>query len=232
MFQVGYAELESAPIELSGFWYAVKAANLATAQNNAAGAKQIMDYAKAKYRRYHGDNDGWDAFAVSVAAQNAPPPAADLAKAITKAPTPCEVAVKAVHDNKLEDLSFADYEFVLQFRDCSPANKEAADKVWAFVQAKQKNGEVKMRMVGVKVISATKESMDAALTDDNQQANKADLRVTMEKPMLRPPVPGTMIDIVGVLTSYTPNPFLFLMEKGELPARAKPTSPHRPAKHP
>jgi hypothetical protein len=218
MFQLAYAELEMNPIDLNGFWYAVKAANLAQAANNAPGAKQILDYARAKYRRYHGDNDGWDAFVASVATQKAPPSAADLANAITKAPTPCELAVKAVKEYKPEDLSFADYEFVLQYRDCSPANKDAADKVWATIQEKQKNGEAKIRLNGVKVIAATRDTIDAALTDDNQQANKADLHVVMETPMLRPPAPGSMIDVIGVLTSYTPAPFRFTMEKAELPA--------------
>lgn len=217
-FQVGYALLESDPIDLNGFWYAVKSANMAQAAGNAAGIEQILDYAKAKYRKYHGGNDGWDAFVASVATQNAPPPAADLAQAITKAPTLCELAVKAVKEYKPEDLSFADYEFVLQHRDCSPANKEAAEKIWAFIQAKQKNGEVKMRLNGVKVIAATKDTMDAALTDENQQANKADLHVVMEKPMLSPPAPGSMIDVIGVITRYKSEPFLFTMEKGDLPS--------------
>ena len=225
-FQLALCYLEPDPIDLNGFWYAVKAANLATAGNNAAGAKQILDYAKGKYKKYHGGNDGWDAFAATVAAQTAPPPADQLAKLITKAPTPCELAVKAVHDNKLEDLSFADYEFILQYRDCSPANKDAADKVWAYIQGKQKNGEVKMRMNGVKVIAAGKETMDAALTEDNQTNNKADLHVVFEKPVLKPPAAGAMTDIIGFIKDYTPNPFMFTMEQGEFPAVKPP--PRRP----
>ncbi len=217
-FQLALCYLEPDPIDLSGFWYAVKAGNLAQAANNAAGAKQILDYAKAKYRKYHGGNDGWDAFAASVAPQTAPPPAADLAKAITKAPTPCELAVKAVHDNKPADLSFADYEIILQYRDCSPANKDAADQVWAFIQGKQQNGEVKMRMNGVKVVASSKDTMDAALTEDNQANNKADLHVVFEKPVLKPPAAGATTDIIGFIKDYTPNPFMFTMEKGEFPA--------------
>jgi tetratricopeptide (TPR) repeat protein len=217
-FQVGYALLESDSIDLNGFWYAVKSADMAQAAGNAAGTKQILDYAKAKYRKYHGGNDGWDAFVTSVATQNTPPSAAGLAQAITKAPTLCELAVKAVKEYKPEDLSFADYEFVLQHRDCSPANKEAAEKIWAFIQTKQKNGEVKMRLNGVKVIAATKDTLDAALTDENQQANKADLHVVLEKPMLSPPAPGSMIDVIGVITGYKSEPFRFTMEKGDLPS--------------
>jgi hypothetical protein len=48
----------------------------------------------------------------------------------------------------------------------------------------------------------------------------------MEKPMTKPPAPGASIDVIGVISEYTPDPFMFTMTKGELPA-AKP-----PAKAP
>ncbi len=218
-FQLGYALMELAPIDISGFWYAVKAANMAQTQNNAAGAKQIGDYAKARYRKYHGSGDGWDPFVASVASQNAPPSAEDLAKAITKAATLCEIAVQAVKENKPEDLSFADYEFVLQHRDCSPANQEAAERVWTFIQDKQKNGEVMLRLNGVKVIAATNDGLDAALTEGNQTANRADIHVSLTPPTTRFPAVGSMIDITGVITGYTPDPFMFKMERAsEAPA--------------
>jgi tetratricopeptide (TPR) repeat protein len=238
-FQLGYALLESDPIDLRGLWYAVKAANLAQAAGNAAGVKQILDYAKAKYRKYHGSNDGWDAFAASVAAQNALPPPADLAKAITRAPTVCEIAVQAVQENDPGTLSFGDWEFILSKANCSPANKQAADKVWQTVLAKQKNGdaEVKLKLVGLKVIAANKDSIDAALTDENQASMNADVHIIMEEPIPPPargstksniPVPGSTIDIIGVLTSYTADPFMFTMTKGALPEAAKPA----PTAHP
>ena len=114
-------------------------------------------------------------------------------------------------------MPFADYEFILQFRDCSPANKEAADQVWAYIQALQKNGEARIKMPSVKVIAATRQTMDAALTDDNQTNDKADLHVVFEKPVLRPPAKGAKTDITGLLKDYTPNPFVFTMEQGVLP---------------
>ena len=79
----------------------------------------------------------------------------------------------------------------------------------------------------MKVISAGKDSLDVAITDDNQQAGKADLHVVLEKPMLKPPTANAMTDVVGVITSYTPSPFMFTMEKAELPG-AKAPPPHRP----
>jgi hypothetical protein len=117
---------------------------------------------------------------------------------------------------------------VLSCRDKTPANKEAADKVWAFIQAKEKNGEAKLKMPVKVVASPDPTTLDVAVSDDNQAANKADMRVTMDKPMTKPPAPGANIDIIGVISEYTPDPFMFTMTKGELPA-AKPAA-RTPAK--
>jgi tetratricopeptide (TPR) repeat protein len=226
-YQLAIAELSMSPMDLNGFWYAAKAFNLA--QGNAPAQKAISDYAKAQYRRYHGGDDGWDQIVAAAASQSAAPPAA-FAQSIKPAPTPAEIAVTAVKENDPATLSFSDWEFILSYRDASPANKEAAEKVWAAIQDKQNGGDTKLRLNGVKVIAATNGSIDAALTDDNQEANKADLHVVLEKPLLHPPAPGSLADIIGVLTSYAPDPFMFTMEKGELPAPSKPATPKRPAK--
>ena len=56
------------------------------------------------------------------------------------------------------------------------------------------------------------------------------MRVTMEKPMTKPPAPGATTDVIGVISEYTPDPFMFTMTKGELPA-AKPAATKKgPAK--
>jgi len=81
---------------------------------------------------------------------------------------------------------------------------------------------VKVKLPGVKVISATPDSLEIALTEENQSAGKADVHVKMEKPMTKPPAPGTVTDIIGVFSDYTPNPFMFSMDKGELPAAKAP----------
>jgi hypothetical protein len=78
-------------------------------------------------------------------------------------------------------------------------------------------------MPQVKVISATTDSVDAALTDDNQAKGKADVHLVLEKPMTKPPAPGATVDIVGVFTNYAPNPFMFTMEQGVIPG-AKPAA--------
>ena len=79
--------------------------------------------------------------------------------------------------------------------------------------------------MGVKIIAATTDSLDAALTEENQKDNKADLHVVLEKPVTKAPEPGSSIDVTGIITSYTPEPFMFTMEKAELPAASKPVTP-------
>ncbi len=224
VYRLALACLESNPIDKNGLWYIARAYHLA--QGNTQAQQQFASYGKSKYRRYHGSNDGWDQFLASVATQTALP--AEIP--ITPAPSPQEVACKAVRDNAPEQLSFSDREYVLQYRDAGPAcNKDAADKVWQATIKPQKNAsgeEVKVKLPGVKVISATANSIDIAITEENQSANKADVHVRMEKPLTKPPAPGTTTDIIGVFSDYTPNPFMFTMDKGELPA------PKAPARKP
>jgi hypothetical protein len=211
MFQLGFADLEMRPLDKDGFWYVAKAANL-----SPEGRKQISAYGKSKYHKFHGGDDGWDQIwdqiLTAAATQNAPGP--EIA-AIKPAPTPQELACQAVLQNDPSAMSFADWEFVLRYRDASPCNKDAANKVWAAIQAIQKNGEAKVR-IPIKVISATADYIDAVITDDYQLDNKPDLHVVMEKRMTQPPAANSRIDIIGVFSNYTPTPFMFTMKKGEI----------------
>jgi len=228
VYQLGLASLEANPVDPLGFWYIAKAVNLS--KGNDAAVKQINAYGQSKYKKYHGGVDGWDQIVTAAATQAAPP--TDFA--IKPAPTPAELACTVVQSNDPSTLSASDWEYVLQYRDAgAQCNKDAADKVWQSIQAKQKDdkGEpVKIKLPAVKVIAASSDSLDVALTDDNQQANKADIHVVMDKPLTKPPAVGTTTDVIGLFASYTPNPFMFTMEKGELPAAAKPKPPvHHPA---
>ena len=217
VYQMGVAALESNPIDKKGFWYIAKAYSLAPA---GQAKTQIAAYGKSKYRKYHGSFDGWDQYLASAGTQSAPP--ADIA--ITPAPSPQEVACNVVKENDPSTLSFSDWEYILQYRDTGAAcNKEAAEKVWQVIQNKQKDakGDAAKLKIPVKVISADQNSIQAAITEDNQNSNVADLKVTMDKPMTKPPAAGSSIEIIGVLSDYTPSPFMFVMTQGELPA-AKP----------
>lgn len=221
-YQLAISYLETDPIDLRGFWYGAKALRLAG--NNAAAVNAIAPYIKGKYKKYHGKVDDWDQFAATTASQTTPPTPEELARLITPAPTPCDFAVAAARDNPPEQLSFSDKEFILSKANCSPANKDAADKIWQSIQTLEKNGEARLE-IPVKVISATTDALEVAVSDDNQQANKADMHVILEKPITKPPAAGTMTKVTGVITKYTPDPFMFTMEKGGLPA-AKPPVHH------
>lgn len=223
VYQLAVADLEMNPLDLNGLWYCSKAIGLAQKLNNTQAVNGMVAYCKAKYKRYHGGEDGWDQLVAGASAENALP--ADFGSRIKPAPTPCDLAVLAVQQNDPATLSFSDKEFILSKAGCSPANKDAADKVWQSIQTMEKNGEARLE-IPVKVISATKDTVDAAISDDNQAANKADVHVELEKPVTKPPEAGTMTKITGVITQYTPDPFMFTMEKGSLPA------PKTPVHHP
>lgn len=210
-YQLGIVEMEMSPLDATGFWHLAKAAALT--KLNTPAHDSIENYAKAQYRKYHGSIDGWDAIEAAAATQAALP--VGFVAGIKRAPAPAEIAVKAVADNDPATLSLRDWEYVLGFRDASPANTAAAQKVWAAIQSKQRSGAVKLRLP-VTVISATANTIDGAITDENIKAKKADLHVVMTAPMQTPPVPGAVVNVTGVLTDYRPSPFLFTMTKGQL----------------
>jgi len=82
------------------------------------------------------NTDDWNQRIATAATQTAPPP--DFVASIPLAPTPCDLAAQAVQQNDPGTLSFSDWELVLSCRDKTPANKDAAAKVWAAIQAKEK----------------------------------------------------------------------------------------------
>jgi len=219
-YQIAIAFLESSPMNPLGFWYGAKALSIAQAQNPQA-FQAWSPYFLSRYKKYHGSTDDWNQRMAAAAQQTAPPP--DFVASIPLAPTACDLAAQAVQQNDPGSLSFSDWELVLSCRDKKPANKDAADKVWQAIQAKEKNGEARLS-IPVKVIAAPDAStLEVAVSEDNQAANKSDMKVTMEKPMTKPPAVGASINVIGVISEYTPDPFMFTMTKGDLPA-AKPAA--------
>lgn len=214
VYNLAIAELETNPIDVMGFWHIARAFDLATTPE---ARKAIGDYGLAKYRRYHGSDAGWEDLIAQAKASTTPPPGFNVTQeARPPALTPQEMAVKAVTEHDPLSLSFSDWEFILGFRDASPANREAADKVWQAIRRMQKDGAIKIKIPGVKVIAAAPQSINAAITEDNQKTSTVDLRIAMEKPMAQVPPPGASICIIGVLIDYKPKPFVFIMEHGEL----------------
>jgi hypothetical protein len=137
--------------------------------------------------------------------------------------TPAEAAVQAVADNDPGQLSFSEWEKVLAHRDASDANKAAAEKVWKAIGDKQKGGEARLK-ISMKVISATPDRLEGAITDENQASNTVDLSVVLARPLSPLPAVGAVISMVGTLSDYRPKPFLFVMTKAELADRSRPVA--------
>ena len=112
---------------------------------------------------------------------------------------------------------------MLRHRDTTPANSAAAEKIWKAIVDKQQGGGTRLK-IPVKVISATPDVIEAAITDEAQAGNVADLHIAMARPLAPLPAVGRKIAIVGTLSDYQPQPFMFMMTRGELAAESMPVA--------
>ena len=222
VYQLAVAQLEGTPLDATGFWYAARAIAIARAAKNDAAANDIDRYVRSRYRVYRGSEEGWaELVARVVAGERAPPD--NFAKSIPRLLTPPEAALVLVEDNDPATLSFANWALVLRHRDATPANKAAAEKVWQAILDRQKGGGARLK-IPVRVISATPDRLEAAITDESQAANTADLVVMMARPLSPLPAVGAGISIVGTLSDYRAQPFTFLMTRAELAPESLPVA--------
>jgi len=221
VYQLSVAQLEMQPPDPLGFWYGARAIAIARAAKNDQTASGIDRYVRSRYHRYHGSEEGWEALVTRVAAAEKMPPNG-FAKSISRALSPAEAAVQAVTDHDPASLSYSEWAFVLSHREDSPANKEAADKVWRAIADKQKDGS--RLKIPVKVISATPERIEAAISDEHQANNTIDLNIALARPLSPLPAVGATISIVGTLSDYRVQPFLFMMTKAELADESLPVA--------
>jgi tetratricopeptide (TPR) repeat protein len=202
------------PDPLNTIWYAARASTIAPPQSQA----QIEKYAKGQYMKYHGGEDGWtDVLAQAKA--NPDPPAGFTIK---PAPSPAEQAHNMVVATPPDKMDFATWEFVL-----SNGKQEDQDAVWNAIKGKP------VYMNGV-VIKATSTEFDIAGSSDDIDAKKPDITLTFEEkvPLRLIPKEGASLDFQGNPASYTPNPFMMVMEKGLLPkpkVAPRTTVHHKPA---
>ena len=125
------------------------------------------------------------------------------------------MALQLVEDNDPATLSFANWALVLRHRDVD-ARQQGGGRAGVEGDRRQAEGRRRRLKIPVKVISATPDRIEAAITDENQASNTVDLNVTMARPLSPLPAVGSNISILGVLSDYRPQPFLFLMVRGEL----------------
>ncbi len=220
IYPLATADLEAKPMNPEGFWFIIKASQLA----QGTGQAQILDYGHKKYVRYHGSEDGWnDLVKQAQASQSVMPPAGFTVAAAPPPPSPAEQAADLVKTKDPKQMSFAEWELVL-----SSGNQQAADTVWNAIKDKA----VKLQ---ASVVSATSSSVQLAGSDDDIDAKKADITLTMEKPIPArlAPQPGTMMAFQGTVSSYTPNPFMMTMTGGLLlDKNGNPVSTAAPVHHP
>jgi hypothetical protein len=166
--------------------------------------------------KYHGSEEGWNDLLTQTATTTLPP-AGFTIKAYVP-PTPAEQAHDLVKDKQPADikkLSFAEWQLVL-----SSGTPEDQDKVWSAIKG------VTLQMEG-NVIKASPTELDIAASEDDIQAKKADIALTMDGtiPAKLMPAEGATLDFQGTPVSYTPNPFMMTMEKGALLTKAAPKKP-------
>ncbi|MEK6620208.1 MAG: hypothetical protein AABZ26_04450, partial [Chloroflexota bacterium] len=222
VYQLAVAQLEGTPLDALGFWYAARSIAIARAVKNEAAAADIDRYVRSRYRLYRGSEEGWSELLARVAAGERAPPD-NFAKSIPRMLTPPEAALVMVEENDPAALSFANWALVLRHRDATPANKAAAQKVWQAIGVKQQGGGARLK-IPVKVISATPDRIEAAITDESRTGNVVDLVVTMARPLAPLPAVGASISIVGMLSDYRAQPFTFLMTRGELAPESLPVA--------
>jgi hypothetical protein len=195
------------PNPVEGLFFIARAANLAA---GSAGQAQITSYGKSQYTKYHGSEEGWTDL-LAQAKANPLPPAGFTVKQYVP-PTPAEQAADLVKSKAPKDMSFAEWELVLSSG--APAD---ADKVWSAIKG------VSLQMEGT-VIKASPTELQMAASQDDIDQKRADIVVTMGGtiPAKLMPQEGATLDFEGTPASYTPSPFVMMMEKGALLTKAAP----------
>jgi len=203
---------EKPPDYQNGIWFAARAAAVAPAANQAL----IEKYARGQYVKFHSADDGWADVLAAAKANGAQVP-------IKPAPTPAEQVHAMVTAKKPEEMNFAEWQFVF-----TNGAQEDQDLVWNAIKGKA------LQMTGT-IISTTPTEFMIAGSSDDIDAKKADITLQFADKVGVKLIPkdGASFDFRGEPASYTPNPFMMVMEKGVILTKAapKPATPvhHKPA---
>jgi len=231
-YLLGQAYAQQTPPDLlNAAWFLTRAAQFAPAQ----AKPQIETAAEYFYKKYHGSLDGYPAVQTLAQANLFPPTAYNPTKA-PPPPSPADLAAQTVASTPdLKSLSLSDKEFILfngKPVDCSTApadpakpcvSSDPAGKVWDTMKG------TRVEVPGM-VISASAESVQLAVTEDNKQSKKADFTINMKTPLKTVPAIGATVTFDATFDSYVADPPMITLIDGEAPAKAKPTAVHhRPA---
>ena len=212
---------------VNAIWYAARASAIAPAQTKEQidSKAQGEKYARYLYVRFHGGDDGWaDLLAKAKAGTSAP---ADLVTSIKPAPSPADQSHDFVTKTPPEKMDFAIWEFVL-------ANGSQADQdtVWTAIKGKPVPDMTGL-VIGItpapcpprpktaakpkKEELCTQQIMIAGSGDDIED-KKADITLNFEDTLTGSMVPkeGGNMNFRGEPSSYTPSPFMMVMDKGKI----------------
>ncbi len=211
-YLLGQAYIQEQPQDIvNGVWYLARAAAYAPEPFK----DEIQKAAQYWYKKYHGGTDGFDDVQTQAKASLMPPSGFTI-KPAPPPPSPQELAHTAVTSTPdLKTMALTDKEFVL-----ANGTPDDASKVWDTMK------ELTTKVPG-KVISATADSVQLAVSDDAQQSNKADFTINMKKPLKTPPAIGSTVTYIATFDSYTQTPPMIIMKDGEAPPSTKPHAVHR-----
>jgi len=213
-YLLGQAYAQQTPPDLkNAAWFLTRAAQFAPTQ----AKPQIEQAAEYFYKKYHGSMDGYPAVQ-TLAQANLFPPAEYNPTPAPPPPSPADLAAQTVASTPdLKTLSLADKEFIL-----FNGKPEDAQKVWDVMKGQR------VKVPGT-VISATADSVQLAVTEDNKQSNKADFTINMKTPLKTVPTINSTATFDATFDSYTPTPPMITLNDGEPPAKAPAATHHRAA---
>lgn len=216
-YLLGQAYAQQTPPDLkNAVWFLTRAAAYAP----PAAKDQIEKAAEYYYNKYHGSMEGFDQVKTLVT-QSVLPPDSYNPTAAPPPPSPADQAAKVVSTTPdLKTLNLNDKEFIL-----FNGKPEDAGKMWDTMKGQT-------YQIPGKVVSATADSVQLAVTDDAKASNTADFTINMKKPLTTPPAIGTMVNYNATFDSYTQNPKMITLIDGAPPAPEKPARRAAPRKRP
>ncbi len=204
-YYLGTAYTQEDPKDLvNAIYYLTRAAQYAQGQYK----DQIEKAAEYWYNKYHGSMDGFPAIQ-AIAHDNVTPPDSYKPVAAPPPPSPQDLAHQAVTSTPdLSKMALADKEFVL-----ANGTPEDAEKVWAVLKGQT-------FAIPGKVIQATADSVQMAVSEDSQQSNKADFTINMKAPLTTVPAVGATVTYDATFDSYTQSPAMIILKDGSPKAAA------------
>jgi tetratricopeptide (TPR) repeat protein len=214
VYPLALAYLTATPSDdVNGLFFIARAANLVS---DPKGKDSIIKFGRSRYSKYHGTDQGWDDLLAQTKATPLPPAGFTITQYVP--PTPQQQAAELVKTKKPEEMSFAEWELVL-----SVGTQADQDTVWNALKGKN------LQMAEVAVISASPTKLGLAASVDDIDQKRADIELTFPAaiPARMVPKEGDKINFEGTPVSYTPSPFVMVMEKGALLTKAAAPAPAR-----